>query len=430
MKKAWISRLPYLLTLVQAVILSFFSYHAGGFRLVLESDSSGYFNFPFDSFSDALSHTRTIGYPIFLKCIHFFSSDWSVLPLVQWVIHVLSVFLFLFSLKRFGFSDGLALFTVSPLLYLDLVRIYSCRVLTESLSCSLTIITLSFLFLVVQSFRNKLYWIGLVIFLFASYQVRPANLILIGLIPLLGMIFFVFSPKFLEGKGRSKALGMGLLAAAIIPYLFFGLTRWYIVGHFGLVSFGGYNLSGITLQILSKDVIKELPPHLQDYAMRLHEEQIRRNLVKENEQGPKYDYELWYKRFNPTCHQIAYAVTQSLVGNDMVLINQKLTEISIAIIKVRFSIYLTWVMKVCVESIKFIFSIHLVFYPFLFLLCLDVLFITGCETYKVVYKKYDEHFSRGASGNASIYILMITYSFLNMFLIAVVEQPLPRYLYD
>ena len=62
---------------------------------------------------------------------------------------------------------------------------------------------------------------------------------------------------------------VGLCSIAIVPFLLFCFLRWVVVGHFGLVSFGGMNIIGIAGQFLTEDMIPKLPETVQPLAVRV-----------------------------------------------------------------------------------------------------------------------------------------------------------------
>ncbi|MFN9978053.1 MAG: hypothetical protein ACK58T_49910, partial [Phycisphaerae bacterium] len=59
-----------------------------------------------------------------------------------------------------------------------------------------------------------------------------------------------------------------LIAGAIVslPMIGYSMLRYSVTGHFGVVSFGGYNVAGIAGQFLVKDDIPLLSPDLQQMA--------------------------------------------------------------------------------------------------------------------------------------------------------------------
>ena len=119
----------------------------------------------------------------------------------------------------------------------------------------LAVTSVACLLWVVADRKKILPWLALTVSLAGAYQVRPAYLFLIPLAPCLGIGF-----AFLWSKGRGgplvwKAILAGLLAAATLPFLAFSLWRWEMVGDFGLVSFAGYNLSGLAVELLDVPMI-------------------------------------------------------------------------------------------------------------------------------------------------------------------------------
>jgi hypothetical protein len=71
-----------------------------------------------------------------------------------------------------------------------------------------------------------------------------------------------------EGLGRlRRRLGLGLVAVSVLPYVGWCTLRSFLVGHFGLVSFGGYALLCVSGLWLTEPLVPELPEHVRPLAL-------------------------------------------------------------------------------------------------------------------------------------------------------------------
>ena len=427
MKKPGNNGLPFLCLFLQVVALIILYAALHRFKPVSAPDSISYIEMPMSSLQETLSGQRTFVYPLFLKCVRLLFGDLSPVPILQFALHILAVFFFMLGLRIFGFSGGLALFTASPLLYVEIFHEYFPFLLTESLSSSIFLLTVGFLLLLAVTPRNVYAWLSMTLTLFLAYQTRPALLFIIGVMPVVGLFFYLFCPARNGQYSDWKKLAVGLVSAALIPYIAFCSLRWVMVGHFGLVSFGGYNIVAITAQMLSTDMIVKLPPHLREIAEKIQAERIRQNLVTEHELGPRTDYLIWRSRYNPIVHQVVTPVTQSLFGNDVVLVNQKMTELSFAILKIRYKQYLQWVMTAFKDSVQTTFSLPLIFSESLFILLLYFLFILKYLYFRIYRKIIEFHNPELPLEHASIFLLAVCCYFWGTILIVLVEPPLTRY---
>ena len=107
-----------------------------------------------------------------------------------------SVFFFDASLRRFGASPWMSLAASSGLIYAALpVRTPVAQLLTDFCSMLLAVIAVGFLLRLVANRKAPIAWLGLTASLAATYQVRPAYLFLVPLIPVLGVVFTLVAKR-------------------------------------------------------------------------------------------------------------------------------------------------------------------------------------------------------------------------------------------
>lgn len=270
--------------LFQSIFLIFIVLKFDYFKVFFYADSNDYANY-FPSSSSGLhflqltlSGYRTFGYPLFLKAVGVISPDYELLPVIHILVHIVAVFVFFGALRMFGFSKWAALITASPLLC-EKIIIYSCRsILTESLSTSLSILTIGLLVMLVCRPRNCIYWASLTVVTFLTYQVRPDRVFLILMIPIIGFILYMLQNRKDNNEPHCReaaGLSLKLFASGIIPLILFCSIRLAVVGDFGLTSFAGINLIGITGQMLSNDMLEKLPSDTRPLAQAIIQDRAR-----------------------------------------------------------------------------------------------------------------------------------------------------------
>jgi hypothetical protein len=89
----------------------------------------------------------------------------------------------------------------------------------------------------------------------AAYLLKPALLLLPVLLPILLLA--------LAPRRRVAAL---LLGAGLLPFLLVASWRWATLGDFNIVSFGGFQMSGMAALMLTPDIAQRLPAGLQAAA--------------------------------------------------------------------------------------------------------------------------------------------------------------------
>jgi hypothetical protein len=182
----------------------------------------------------ALSSYRTYGYPLFLKAIGLRADGriegsharhsyrvFRKIPTVHAVVFLASILVFWWSVRVYTGSPWLAFAMATPLLHAAIwspVR----RVQPDFLAAALALSTVSLLISLAKRPR-VLIWTGMTLALFLTYQVRPAYLFLVALVPrvgpLLRRVAAGVSPR------RSSRFAIHLLAATLLPLLLFCSVR-------------------------------------------------------------------------------------------------------------------------------------------------------------------------------------------------------------
>jgi hypothetical protein len=235
--------------------------------LVSSPDTADY-AWPVFPLSKSLAAPRTLGYPLFLKVVRRVSPSMELLPVCHYAMHAVAVFVFYLGLRRLGMAGWPAAAVAGSLLCTVMFHTYAGYVLTDCLASSMMIMTIGFLLMAVGRPGGRVAWVGYTAALFFTYQVRPAYLFLLGLLPLLGLAILRMTNPAAAWAGRWKKMAAGLTGAALLPFLAFCALRGYCVGHFGLVSFGGVNVIGVAGQLLTADMIDDLPEDVRPLATR------------------------------------------------------------------------------------------------------------------------------------------------------------------
>ena len=218
------------------------------------------------SLVEALAHYRSIGYPSFLRLVMTPERGLSPVPGLQVGLYFLSLYLFWFAVERLSGSGWFALAATLPLPWAGIMTMATV-IKPDFLAAVATIFAISCLILLVTGSSRMLWWVGVAGGVFAAYQLRPAAVFLVGLVPVLGVAM-----RRLRGTGDWRGLlrwSVGLASMTLVPFLLFCGLRWITVGHFGVVSFGGTNLAGIAASVVDGRVVRKLPPEHRLLAKRL-----------------------------------------------------------------------------------------------------------------------------------------------------------------
>lgn len=296
-------------------------------------DSTGYLEYDFSSLRAALSDFRTFGYPLFLNAV----GRTELVPLAQFAAAALAVWSFYAGLTCAGYRRWTALWCAATLLFGRAIVDLGHFVVSDSLAISLAIAGAGFFLRVVSDRGGATAWTAFVALTFLAWQVRPACLFLIPLWPIAGFVLRWCLLGREEGLSTQARRAGRIAIATILPFLAFCTFRWFVVGHWGLVSFGGYNVVGVAGQIVDEELVPELPADLQPLGDRIVRE---RRLIEAGDAGG--EFLTMEARFNATVWQVAVPAAEELTDGDPVSVNRLLTRFSREVIQKRPRRYLDW----------------------------------------------------------------------------------------
>ncbi|MEO5367976.1 MAG: hypothetical protein H7831_16780 [Magnetococcus sp. WYHC-3] len=311
-------------------------------------DTASYLDYLAHGWPDILTLPRTPAYPLWLWLHQTLTGTLAWVPLWQLGLHVAAVVWVRRGLGVFGFSPWSALLVASALLHANLLRYFGSALLTDAPSLSLGLAAAGSLLHATARPRQRGHWVLLALLLALAVLTRPAQLFMVPLVLILGTALLALHHERLRFPWSSL---LPLLLAALLPLLAWSALRGVVVGHFGLVSFGGANIIGITAALLDDDVVQRLPAHLRPLALAITEERTRRGLASPFSDLGWIRYGPWVDQYNPNVHDIAWPAARRLTGGDMVASNNLMGELSLAIIRTRPVQYLRWLMTASVDGV-------------------------------------------------------------------------------
>ncbi len=320
---------------------------APGFESVVAPDTQGYrWKFERHALSTILELKRTPGYPLFLEVVRRLTGDHALVAHAQLGAFLAAAAGFGAAVQAFSGSRLTALAAAVPLLFARMIPMQATRIMSDMLAAGAAVATLALLLVVVARPASKTAWAGLGLALFYTYQVRPACLFLIVLVPLLGLALTLLRDRGVAWRAALRRPFTGLCLLSLVPFLLWCGLRWAVVGHFGLVSFGGANLIGITASMVTPQAIPGLPAEYRPFARMLLKWRHRKNLPP-LEQG--YSHARWCSEYNTNAHIVApralrdaRSVAPPGVPTPWVKANRFYTRFSVAMIRTRPDLYRRW----------------------------------------------------------------------------------------
>ena len=335
--------------LLQAIVLGMGLYAIGQLSAESVPDTPTYVDFPLFEPVAAAAHIRTYGYPLFLKLDA--TDDHRLTPLLHLLVHAAAAIAVFLSLRTWRYPCSAATLISSGILWsLTLMR-YGRMLTPDCLAHSLGVIAIAMLLGLLRHPNQWKCWFGVGFVVFAAYQCRPAYVFLVPLVPCLGCVLkWWHAPEYRPELRDLFGFGARLAALTLIPLLLFASYRYFMVGHFGLVAFGGYNASGIVCQFLEEEDIPQLPAEVHELARRglQRRERVYAEHGWSTEMTTSYfDIE---QRFDASTWGIFVPVAKEMWPDDPIEVNRRLSTMARSTARLHPKEYVVWLFKAAVRG--------------------------------------------------------------------------------
>ncbi|MFN0198934.1 MAG: hypothetical protein ACKVT0_19470 [Planctomycetaceae bacterium] len=340
---------PWVWLSLQILGVALFLALRGNFTVEHVKDSPDYLNFPWDSTTAIFGHFRTPAYPAFLEISKLLESDNRAVPACQFLIYAGSVLIFFHGLRRLTGENAAALIAASSFLYANILHGYVATIATDTLAASCGVAAMGLLAWMLAGGGTAVK-ASLAVVVMLSWLIRPAYLFLPAAVVLIGM-FLVIRRHGLFHRELLRS-GTCLIALTFGPLLGYSLLRLVLVGHMGIVSFGGYSLVGITGQLLDPSIAATLSPEVRPIAETalIHRDQIVA------EAGWSGESPLNYARleamYNPVLWDVFLPAAKSVYGDDHQRINDAMKEIAEQTLRHRPKDYAIYLVKASRQAVK------------------------------------------------------------------------------
>lgn len=370
---------------------------------------------------EMLSSVLTLGYPLLLKAVRLVSPDYALLPWVHLGMHFLACLLLNSGLRKFGASPWQSAAASAAFLATAVSHPSAEYLLTDFPTRAVAVWAIAFLLRIAAEPWRIADWVGLTVSVALCYHLRPAYLFMIPLVPLLGVALM----RIRNGREglpcRWKTNGAALAGVTALPFLAFCVLRLAVVGHFGLVSFGGLNIVGVAAEMLDEKLIEtHIPAHLRPLA---HEIVVRRE-----ERGMEkaftsrgVDILRWDENYNQSVWKVAYPAAVDRYGADHVTINRELTDLSRAVIRARPVHYLRFLAANYREGVGRLLSRGAVLQA-----CAALLLVLFAVRLGVVPAGSDTDSCRRTARDALV-LTAVAFALTKLFLVSLVEMTITRY---
>ena len=351
-------KLPFAAMLIAIAFSGTLLAATGRWIAVTEPDSASYIDFDWSSLERIFSGIRTPLYPAFVQLAES-TLGLSAIPFLHYGMMMLAVLSFYVGLTAIGFRPWAAAASAAPLCFSRGLWDFGARIGSDALGIAMGIGCVSFFLMAISTYSPRhastqsptqsllkasfstrtniaiVGWVGLGCWTLASILVRPAYLFLIPLWPCLAITTLPFLWNRTWKEAVHTALKLSLVS--VLPLLAYCTFRWTVVHEFGLVSFAGYNLIGITGQYVEPSDVEHLPQKSRELAQRLIEVRERAGFSPS-----AYDYRSMVDLYNKTAWETAAPASESIYGSDTKQANQALQSLAISSLCLHPMEYIFW----------------------------------------------------------------------------------------
>jgi hypothetical protein len=264
---------------------------------------------------------------------------------------------------RAGFKPWEGYLICAPVVTASVVREYANVMVPEALVTSIGAVAFGFSLVIARQGPRKSTRIVLSVAIVLACLTKPAFLFLAIACPAgIALITPALRRESVSLRELTGEFGVTLFAVTL-PLVAYATLRLAIVGHLGIVSYGGVALAGLGTNpvFLTESSVERLPTsELRGLGRAILTK--RHAVASRNTQFPQFVFDedslkhrpverAWTEAFDPTIFAVAlpaareyYSVSQQIVLNpDWILINRKLGALSSTTIRNRFDLYLKWV---------------------------------------------------------------------------------------
>jgi len=218
--------------------------------------------------NDANNSKRTPIFGLFLKAL---PSQYQYLPIFHFSFLFASIYFFCKTLNLLGFSSKFNLFVFIVFGLSNISLFYMPYVHPEIIANSLLLFGIS----IALRYANKERISFLQILVFGFFELiiilfKPSFILCILLLPLI----YFFSKRAINGFDSNKKIFKNtiiLIFSGIVFFVSYSALRYTVHNDFHIVSYGGYNIVGLSATLLEKDTIPKLQPNHQELAERIVE---------------------------------------------------------------------------------------------------------------------------------------------------------------
>ncbi|MBN2491567.1 MAG: hypothetical protein JXQ29_12025 [Planctomycetes bacterium] len=317
-------------------------------------DTDGYLLF--GPLVDSLSAIRSPLYGWWLFAATFGTLDFTLVPALHTLLFFAAVLVLFSALRALEVSPAAALAVTLPLVFSNLLLRWNRAIHPEVPAGALFLLAVAFLLRMAAQPRCRTSLLGFALALGGACLLRPVFLPAMVLLPLA----FLVLGKFRD-RPRVWAATAAVLLAGALPLVAVSTLRLALVGDFHVVSFGGFQMSGLATQILTPDIARRLPADVRPLAERVlarREQAIAEGKVLAIPRNSRHKRSYlsvalqYFDCFARNYNYLLYEVNEGLrePGEGQVRFNRRMQRYALAVVAHAPREYAAWIVGAATRS--------------------------------------------------------------------------------
>ncbi|WP_207476665.1 hypothetical protein [Arenibaculum pallidiluteum] len=326
--------------------LSLLLWTAGRFEPWITPDTASYFDL--GPLPESLGQMRNPLYGWLAAPFMAGGSSFAAIPLVQTALYFGAVCFLYATVRTYGLSLRAGASMAAALLLANVVLIWNNAVHPELPAVAFSIVGVALAFRMAAGGRIAFHAVPFGLALGLAYVLRPTFLPSFLVFPLLYLAL-----ARLRGTKAGAGRVLAVALAGALPFLAVSGARQAVVGDFNVVSFGGFQLSGMAGLMLTHEIAGELPEDLRPLAREIVDRRSAAEqrgaviAVPRNSTGQRSFVSAalgYFDIFARTHDEVLYGVVAPLrhPGETWVAFDRRMMRLSLATLRAAPERYVAW----------------------------------------------------------------------------------------
>ena len=305
-------------------------------------DTPSYLTYPLNDLDAALRSIRTPGYPCLLAIIRRITGSVELMPLVHLFLMFISAACLSRELRHWEMPWMVRWSAAWSVGFGCTMTDQVGELATDAPAAAVGVLTITALLAWGRRSNKVVQWLLVVLACTAAISLRPAYLFLPVWVGVAGWLLLRLQ-SFPLSIATMRAVC--LTVCTTLPVVAWMLLRFFAVNDFGVIPFGGQNLTGVLIQIVSDDQLRALPGTSGQLATEIISERNQWVAQRGWFDGAEMEYMTWENRWHDATYHVVFPVFERRFPNDNVASHRAVQVFNRNIVLAYPDRYLVWLAK-------------------------------------------------------------------------------------